>query len=941
MKMKNKSDNSTKITNSSKVYLEKPIEDNSSDVFDLSSYVNQLKFAIKNGATFIAIDGEHGSGKSSVVNLLKKELESENQKFVNINFLNINESDKRIKNDSKNYNEVINNYHRYFVNQVANDIYSNPYEIEKLFYSKFFSAGISKKKSNTKNTKLINFFLKVGILYITVFSLGYQFFEVFKLFGKYEHVFLNYVTPVVFISTLLLMIKYGYEISKPEESMQSPMLDIDRTRNNFCKVIFDKLDSNSSLYLIIDDLDRIDAKIQIRILSLLFNEYYPLKIKDINIVFLCMININKLNNQKINNNVDCEKLFDYIQYIANNQKFIIRQFIKKTLEEDPDYKNWYETSKNRDYLIGLICENFTSIRSVKHFFNRIIDKKKYLETKEISEINYDTIILTTILTTLGSSFEISKLIEARIIESTKIVDSDSYKIKKMKTIINESMKKDMINNNYYIYLYNFINNQSLLNETELKISNMLDSYFDWLNENESEKINNLLNNSNVRFEKIYYELFLYVNNDAKLLLLTNKNFCEYIISNIPYIDVSSLANYKDLYLNTNASKIYDNLFKGNYMVDKNILINNLIESRNAYIMIDTVENKNKYLSQIKYFVKGFEKNIIEFNLKELFDKIIIDPEIFELFFEKIQYKSEQIGYELLEKDIIKFSDIESYINENFIEKLDSISHQNRMKIKKILLNFDIKMPVFLKIILSEKIDSINVYEKLNSYDQLIDEKTMEELLKIYDYSEQIDNHIINFGKDDKYEIANFLNDHKYEISSDILKDFDEQQIYISYSEYHELKLIEKGLYRPFVYSQIIRMQSFYCDKKLLKNKEYKNALLIVYAEISSIYSKLLFTNDYAKVVIDNIDLDSINFSYDNYWKIIALSKYVTDAFVGKIVEKLNKIGKLEEFCDFISKRSTEIPHKQILTKIYVKSSQYISPVIKRNLTKKINSYARR
>lgn len=52
-------------------FLEKPIVNKSEDLFNISSYVEDLENAIADGAKFIAIDGEYGSGKSSLVNILK------------------------------------------------------------------------------------------------------------------------------------------------------------------------------------------------------------------------------------------------------------------------------------------------------------------------------------------------------------------------------------------------------------------------------------------------------------------------------------------------------------------------------------------------------------------------------------------------------------------------------------------------------------------------------------------------------------------------------------------------------------------------------------------------------------------------------------------------------------------------------------------------------
>ena len=79
-----------------KTLLERPINNKADDLFNITSYVDDLEKAINDGAKFIAIDGEYGSGKSSLVNMLSVREKDKNNKttFVNVNFLNINEKKK-------------------------------------------------------------------------------------------------------------------------------------------------------------------------------------------------------------------------------------------------------------------------------------------------------------------------------------------------------------------------------------------------------------------------------------------------------------------------------------------------------------------------------------------------------------------------------------------------------------------------------------------------------------------------------------------------------------------------------------------------------------------------------------------------------------------------------------------------------------------------------
>ena len=74
----NINDNESSIIKSDRIFLETPIIDKNDDNFGALTYSEQLYYAIKKGAKFIAVDGEYGTGKSSVINLLKKKNQPQN-----------------------------------------------------------------------------------------------------------------------------------------------------------------------------------------------------------------------------------------------------------------------------------------------------------------------------------------------------------------------------------------------------------------------------------------------------------------------------------------------------------------------------------------------------------------------------------------------------------------------------------------------------------------------------------------------------------------------------------------------------------------------------------------------------------------------------------------------------------------------------------------------
>lgn len=70
-KMSNKEKNNNE---NYRVFLETPITDKDNDNFGAITYSEQIYFAIKKGAKFIAIDGEYGTGKSSIINLFENKI---------------------------------------------------------------------------------------------------------------------------------------------------------------------------------------------------------------------------------------------------------------------------------------------------------------------------------------------------------------------------------------------------------------------------------------------------------------------------------------------------------------------------------------------------------------------------------------------------------------------------------------------------------------------------------------------------------------------------------------------------------------------------------------------------------------------------------------------------------------------------------------------------
>ena len=98
-----------------------------------------------------------------------------------------------------------------------------------------------------------------------------------------------------------------------------------------------------------------------------------------------MINTHKIREKLLENELSCEKIFDYILPVSNNQKHIIRHLTKNMINKHIVLNEIFNNDKikNKEYLINLICRRFISIRAIKHFFNKLISKYNYIKIKAL------------------------------------------------------------------------------------------------------------------------------------------------------------------------------------------------------------------------------------------------------------------------------------------------------------------------------------------------------------------------------------------------------------------------------------------------------------------------------------------------------------------------------------------------------------------------------
>lgn len=929
------------VIEKNRLFLETPIIDEIDDNFGAITYSEQLYYAIKKGAKFIAVDGEYGTGKSSIINLFKTKMCDNKTKniFLNINFININNTlKKRVgqKNqeelridDSKE--DIINKYHRYFVNQVGSSLYKNPYDVEKTFYNNYFGYTTISLKQNSFYKKIIDVILLILIGFVSLYLIYSGFFKSVEMFDSLYKISTN-IMPYILFVILVLLILYGYGFYKPEKVEKSPMLDIDKCKNNLCKVLYNVIPKNGNVYFIIDDLDRIDKNLQLPIISLLYNEYYHLEsvLDGINVKFIFMIDLNKVdsNNQ---NDINSDKLFDYILNVANNQPIILRNYIEKQIVQNEILNDIFSKVKNKDYIIGIIANNYNSIRKVKHLFNRIITKYIYLNNKKIKNISYSQLLIISILMGFDSVESLNTKLNGLINGNQGLGDSF------LDIIIKEAYIKNMLDNNYYIYLTNFIDINNILNSSEQVIYDVANNPFS--DEENWSNAYKVLEGANIDFSKIYNQIYKYLPNNGKILLLGDKNFYKYINKNYS-LDVDTT----DFYKNYNISIKFQNYNEYEYFLDKKTFFRTLDNLYYEYINSTEVDNSQeaeKFWYEFKIFIGNLKNNIEYYDITKYLDVGLLPNSIFNLL---LKQKKDNISvlYRMLVNEKIKWNSIKEFIDINIIKEICEISDENiKLQLENHILKntFDLELKKY--IILKEDIvfDNIEVvYDDFRSSDNFnLNENDLKKILDKYGYNSLLDKFIIDVLniKSSEDNIIEYIKSKQYELSFDILKKIDSLTTKYGYSDYYEKQFKQKGYYKLLLYSNMINNHRMSVDSCLANRHKYIEAINKVYVEMDDTFKEYTYSQGITNKIVNNFDFSKIDYDKTNFWKIDILIPSLKS--YTKCLNLFNRLNEINKLNDYISHcRNNAITNDNFFENMRMYAQNInLSPGIKSNITKLI------
>lgn len=911
----------------SKLFLEKPITSAAEDCLEVSAYADLLNEAIENGANFIAVDGGYGSGKSSIVNLLKHS--NNGAKFVDVTFLDIaSEFKGELDNSDGNNPEPSKAYNRIFISQIASQLCPDPYKAERLFYRDVTSYSVLYPFRNKIVAWCVDKLLLFAVsafLVLTVIS---------SSFLKNVPVLTDVISlakaiaPILAVLILILVLANGFGIYRPKQQEQSPMLNIDRCRLIYQKIIHSYTGNHwipgcvlkrlpklkQKLVVIVDELDRVNPEVQASIVKLLYNEYRPLKFSNTAPIFIFMVNTRQLNEglgkdplataTNINENdeeqaaqvldleISSNKLFDYILPISSNQKQILYHLLNNLLDKNAILSDIFRQADKSNYLKGLICQECKSLREIKHLLNKVITKHEYLKCKKI-DIDYDMLIATSILCHKLGDEEADKALAAALNATENQTSKD---------VANEFCKLGIISPDYYIYIYNFVDQDDLFNYAEQQIYKTLYQPKHKISAEDIDKIIKLLEQENEkRFHKVYDEIYSGLNDELKLIFLGSERFFIFLHS-VQTQETQELL--KNSYRNQYAFQIYKNL-KIFEVTNRDTVIDDLIKAAASCAKNDAAAASDFHYN-IKLFIQNTKEHAADFPLCNVFANLQIDDEVFDLL-HGTTIDEQPLLFILVERGDIQCEQIIDRIDVDIINEMLTYSDKQSVLslLKKVIAEEDLQVQALARILgySPDKYEGVEELYKRLSGKIRIGAVTLQNILKKYGYSYYLDEHIVNLAKEDAQEVINLLKNGEYEITPELMGCLADIPEHLEYTPFYEEKFITSQHFNLYVWSKTLRTKRIDFEAKWAKEQKYISATIEVYMDNNT--NQYTVSKNARKELFPRINWDTLlqNHCFQKVFTVIPDSP----TEISSLIDSLSNFNCLEEFCLEASRDAAKLP----------------------------------
>jgi len=904
------------------IFINQEIHSDNEDHIGMSSYVESISEAIDAGASMIGITADYGSGKSSLVELLKIK-DKKDKKFIKVNMWDTTNS-VAVKMEENKSESAVSFLEKSFLYQIA-------LNSKKKYLSKHVNKRLNSSNgliSFTSPKKSIWFYFIIAAILVAGGIMIHSFDFNIKV---NEFVFTNFIYNACYLLAAVVMIfglinsSFSFSSWKSEATRKLDDSDIFSIYSEILDVIDNKCSSKKQKKIfIIEDLDRFDDKRAVVNFIKTIYRFNTLSVGH-NICFIISIKPEyKLKSELLDvekDEVDYNKWFDFIidlkpihihdyklvlNELLNEKKFEIKELTQQDLD-------------NSEYQI-LISDKNLNIRALKQRLNYAFILYKSLINKQSGTnkfaVNMRTCCAVSLLRTkyekqyfalLNSENEFNNIINDSIKLIAKKLYTPDNLIREIVVVIDKyvNSSKTELGDDFKYQIANFISNKIIGDDYRMYFySYPKGSYIKTIEESELEDLI-LLNNENAIESQ-------HLNSLVEIALERNGyilNYCFDLLKEIPksfpiiVVENEKMLNYAyTKYKESLIDSLCKQLLWNKENEDATVKYVSLI---NSYSMDDKENILKDYAQAVSGHVSSLGNNAITCREKLIsaigsniswFDCIFKRTGVPILSENEIDMLDESTAFKLINPSLIdvktilkllmryeQFSDTNKIlITQWLVAQLKNIS--NNEEYTTLILSFMhnnkiVDDKLFAYIIKSYSKDlHIKITDYLNDLNELT-LAYLEELYKILFVSSNFNEKIYESMLREKFYILYLIN----RIISDTLSDKDYDTSIFDASVLDQLKSIE-----PI---------SIYL--------KYRQKWLAHYLESDENNYQILYNRNTPFITEDEIDI----LSCEQFAKI-----YMGDNL---------PVGIDSEFVSFISKKVNSAEDAYMLAKIILQSTNFV------------------
>ena len=851
------------------------------DIIGFESYVDSLNVAIKNKSRFIGLISEFGTGKSSLIKMLKNsDNESNPINVITVNLWNCEEN----QNDKSKLD-----IHQVFLHQLIDEL-----DIKTKEYYK--------KKIN-KKYRLID--IKLGYknkfcIYVLFFYYLFSSLEILKFINLFPNeIYRNVYYSLISLLTILCILLYKPILSFNREKTDN-YIDENDTKDLYVDIMKEyfsnKKNKNKQLVICLEELDRFsDYKVVIKHIKEFYKFY---KLNPENVTFIIAIksanSLAKLSKEDdksiVTNSIKnaYEKVFDFILNMnsINIQDFdyILLDLLNEKKNDMPDGVSIPDINRLDAWRYLYYGKNIT-IRDLKHRYNYAISlylsvRESGLEKVDFKKCLYISYLEDEYNTLYYKITSDSNVIMDVLLYYAKYKNLDNYEDNDFddeeKRIMIDGIMKKYINVDYVYYFFKFPKNKKAYSIHELNLYNAI--FFNETNINIDDSLKMLTDAEikNIAKKRIDETILPDVVFKHKQLIKVEYESEKNIFMNTIELKYNLISNYSAFEALVKRIRIidkirYKHIFE-EYLKSKKETINNLQPDEKSQLRLKLTK---LFMSDSIYFDYMFDNNneiISPEEIKNIADlkaiNTLTNSKINHNYISSVKsiIKTEKYKTNILEL-LNKMSNNDNVTNDMYLDLFTAVDFTNYY-----LIDSDIKKIYNHSLIKME----LNICGKLQffinhigKYNSFLDK----ELINSIDYSNPdlvkgyIDIiHKYNFISNEGLDLINNCTT-KYPLSDDVLN-----ALYSNgyYKTYVISRMLGKGVFE-YEWDKKEKLNSYYIEYFTSKkewNRRISNVMIdflydnVNYVELSP-KQLLVFVNkeqnkDIISAVLEKEDVSFIN-----------------------------------------------------------------------------------